>query len=309
MAFDIQVWQKRVERRLTKWRPRWEKAQAAGVNSLYLFLSAMTLWPVVEAAQQGDWGALAALGGVLAGVGSNLLANQIQSWKDETDAALRLTQAVAENEAVQRELDAVLERMEVIALARSGLAQADRDWFAQRLGGELSRLGNLERYQAALLGSGAIAQGEGAVAAGAGGVAVVGGVGGSVVTGEGGRAISAGTYIEKQEVHPDPAQSPAEKARRRYLKRLYQRCNVLPLAALGGEEGIGDEVTLEQVYVALDTRTMVALSERGKERRQRGILWNGRDERPLTTLEVATKERRLVHLCANPTPGSRRLAA
>jgi hypothetical protein len=55
----------------------------AGAKSVYAFLSAASLWPVIEAARGGEWAALAALRGVSAGLGSNLLANRIQSWRDE----------------------------------------------------------------------------------------------------------------------------------------------------------------------------------------------------------------------------------
>ncbi|GAB4537725.1 MAG: hypothetical protein Kow0063_24870 [Anaerolineae bacterium] len=90
MAFDVQRWKDQVSRRLEGWKPRWEQAWAAGVTSLYAFLSAMALWPVVEATRQGELAALLALGSVTAGMGGNLLASQIQAWKDETDKASAL---------------------------------------------------------------------------------------------------------------------------------------------------------------------------------------------------------------------------
>ena len=85
----------------SSWRDRWQQARSVGVSSLYAFLSAMALWPVVEAARQGEWAALAALGSVAAGVAGNLLANQIQSWKDEADAARQLAQGVEENAEIR----------------------------------------------------------------------------------------------------------------------------------------------------------------------------------------------------------------
>ena len=40
-------------------------------------------------------------------------------------------------------------------------------------------------------------------------------------------------------INPDPIQAEAERAKIRYLKRLFQECNVLPLAVIGGEDAMG----------------------------------------------------------------------
>ncbi|MFN8459765.1 MAG: hypothetical protein U0401_34805, partial [Anaerolineae bacterium] len=93
------------------------------------------------------------------------------------------------------------------------------------------------------------------------------------------------TYIHRQEIHQNSESSKMSEARLRYLRRLAQRCNVLPLAALGGEEGAEEELTLERVYIALDTTTPLPLAETEKKKRSGG----GReaDTRPLTALEAA----------------------
>ena len=122
---------------------------------------------------------------------------------------------------------------------------------------------------------------------------------GPVATGPGGQAIQVQAHIEV----PDPAQREADKARIRYLKHLSQRCNVLPLAALGAEEGVGDEVTLDQVYVALDTKTLVPLSEEEKRQHRSDFsVMRGEDNRPLTALEAAIQNRCLV-LLGDPGSG------
>jgi len=113
-----------------------------------------------------------------------------------------------------------------------------------------------ERYEALLEGSGAVAQGAGATAASERGIATQGNIKGHAVTGDG------------MTINPDPVQSAAERARRRYLERVHQQCNVLPLAAMGGEEGVGEEVSLDQVYVDLDTKTRVPLTEEEKAARE-----------------------------------------
>ena len=285
MTFDIQTWREGVAEQAEGWKARWEQARSAGVTSLYAFLSVMALWPVVEAAQQGDWAALAALGSVAAGVGGNLLANQIQAWKDEAEAARALAETVEENDDVRRALDAVLAELTVLAQAEMTLDGDDHAWFVSTLRREMAHLGNWDRFEATLTGSGAIAQGEGAKAAGERGV-VADEVHAPVITGD------------RSTVIYDTKEARARKARRRYLKRLRQRCNVLPLAALGGEEGVGEEITLERVYVDLDTRSTVPLTEEERERAER---W-GPSERRLSALEVATANRRLV-LLGDPGSG------
>jgi formylglycine-generating enzyme required for sulfatase activity len=154
-------------------------------------------------------------------------------------------------------------------------------------------------------GAGAVAQGEGTMAVGERGTLVNGDVGGDVL-GAGARKI----------VNPDPAQAAAVRARTRYLQRVHQQCNVLPLAAMGGEEGVGDEVTLDQVYVTLDTKTLVPLTEEEKRARESEgsfrMRGEGEDARPSTALEVATQVTRLA-LLGDPGSGKstfvRQLAA
>ncbi len=143
-------------------------------------------------------------------------------------------------------------------------------------------LASLLEQRATLLAQvhdGASAQGAGAKAVGAQGMLIEGSVNGDVL----------GPNAQKI-VNPDPEQAAAERARERYLRRLQQQCNVLPLAAMGGDEGVGEELSLEKVYVALDTTTRATLTKAEKKERF------GREDRPLTALEAATQERRLALL-------------
>ena len=155
---------------------------------------------------------------------------------------------------------------------------------------------------AQLTGEGAIAQGAGAKAVGAQGTLIEGSINGDFL-GAGAQKI----------VNPDPARAAAERARERYLRRVQQQCSVLPLAALGGDEGVGEELSLEQVYVALDTTAQMPLTEEEKKARQERFVPGERgDTRPLTALEAATQERRLA-LLGDPGGGKstfvRQLAA
>ena len=266
MAFDLTIWKEKAQQRLHDWKPR---MQPTGVASVYAFISAAAMWPVVEAAQAGEWAALAALGGVLSGLGSNLLANQIQNWKDEGDAAKDLAQAVPENSQLRAELDVVLEQLDAFNLAGQALSEEDRQWFAETLKSELEKIDSGIVYDATLIGDGAIAQGEGAIAVGAG-----------------------GKYTHVEQVLPDPREIAAEKqteARKRYLQQLYRDCQTLPLVDLGSEPGSGERVTLKDVYIALNTTHKVPLPEdEQKDRPKRGV-GRGPEERPYTAIEAAAE--------------------
>jgi len=111
----------------------------------------MTLWPVAQAVGASDLAAaLTALAGTAVGVGANLIANQVQSWKDETDAGRSLAQAAAESTQVREALDAVLAELDVLREAQAALAEVDRAWFAETLRAELARLGGSPRLEAQL---------------------------------------------------------------------------------------------------------------------------------------------------------------
>ena len=97
---------------------------------------------------------------------------------------------------------------------------------------------------------------------------------------------------------PPPAWLPAYE---RYLERLIARCNALPLAALGGQSSAGEEVTLDRVYVDLDTTTTVKLTEDEKKQRKEQVLSDS-DKRPVTALEATVETRRLV-LLGDPGSG------
>jgi len=134
--------------------------------------------------------------------------------------------------------------------------------------------------QADVAGSGAVAQGPRAIAAGAGGVAVGGNVQGNVYVGP-------------------PAQDPVE-ALRIYRQVLVSTCQHLPLR--GVDVGASDPTSgqqrldLAQVYVDLDTKTQVSLTEKEKKERKRRARLEERETRPLGVLEVTISNRRLVIL-------------
>jgi hypothetical protein len=179
MTFDLDRWKEGLRAQLDGW---WPRAKHASARSVYAGLSAATLWPLLEAAQKGELtSVLLALGTVSGGVGANLIAEQIQRWKDRAgrtsaaDIAAWVEEHAGRDDAVRKALDDILERLEAVTAAQAGLRESERRAFLDALHADLERLGNLPRFQATLHGAGAIAQGERSVAAGAGG-----GVGGDV---------------------------------------------------------------------------------------------------------------------------------
>ena len=190
MPFTLETWKAQVYERLWDWRLRLEQARPA---SIYSTLSAMALWPLVQAAQsEGMLPMAMALGNVAAGVGGNLIAEQVQRWRDHTAEAphdeATIAAWVKEHLATQVDLrlalDTILERLEAVPQAQATLDEAQRAWFAQTLRQELAAMGSLARFAAHLAGSGSMAQGPGAVAAGARGVAGRNIQGSVIITGD-----------------------------------------------------------------------------------------------------------------------------
>ena len=156
MALDVKG---KMAGALAGWKAR---LAGSGVASVYAMVSAAALWPMAQAAARGDVATMIGFGAALGGsVGANLLANQLQRWQDEADAARQLA-ALPIGDPARAELDAVIEKFEVIALALAALPPGDRSWFQQTLREELARLGNLDRFQIQITGEGNVAvQGNG----------------------------------------------------------------------------------------------------------------------------------------------------
>jgi formylglycine-generating enzyme required for sulfatase activity len=319
MGFDRITWKAAAAEKLQgigDWLERRRVKEAPYL--VYGTLCGLSLWPLVEAARAGQLlPVVMALGGVAGGVGGNLLAEQVQRWKDRTDrvdedeiAGWVAEQAPAEAE-LRQALDAILEELEAIPQAQAALGEEQLAWFAGTLRQELTRLGNLDRFAAALAGPGALAQGPGAQAASGRAVVSGGPIQAPVSTGE--ESIAAGGHVVQAEAgsfvsigDADMAGKAADQeiALRRYLNNLRRLCNALPLAALAEEEGAHRraEITLNRVYISLDTTTQMPLTDQEKLRLERERPWQRRETRALSALEAAAGETRLV-LLGDPGSG------
>ncbi len=182
MSFTLNVWKEKAAgglRQAGDWLERRKTRDAPQL--LYGALCGLSLWPLVEAAQAGELlPVMMALGGVAGGVGGNLIAEQLQRWKDRADesqVAEWVIEHAPDDADLRDALDDILEKLDAVAQAQAGLSERDRAWFSETLREELAQLGNLARFE------GVIAQGPGARAVGQVCVWVEGNVGGDVVTG------------------------------------------------------------------------------------------------------------------------------
>lgn len=121
-----------------------------------------------------------------------------------------------------------------------------------------------------------------------------------------GVAIGQARDVYLQPPPTDPIQTRRQEARQRYLAALRRHCQVLPLAALGGEEGADEDLSLDQVYIDLDTTHRIPLTEAEKAKRQNRQtdlgLEREAEERILTALEAAAQTPRLA-LLGDPGAG------
>ena len=300
MPFTLETWKAQVYERLWDWRLRLEQARP---TSVYGTLSAMALWPLVQAAQsEGMLPMALALGNVAAGVGGNLIAEQVQRWRDHADTtphdeaaiAAWLKEQLATQADLRLALDTILERLAVVSQAQTNLDETHRTWFVQTLRQELAAMGNLARFEAHLTGAGSIAQGPGAIAAGQRGVAAKNIEGSIVNTGD-------NPFFYFGQAQSDPGAALAA-----YRRVLVTSCRHLPLRGVdvrASDPTRGQQpLDLARVYVDLHTTTSIPRADGDQaERTERGL---GRDDerRPLGALEAIARYRHVV-LLGDPGSG------
>jgi hypothetical protein len=147
MAFSLSEWTEQVRERLQSWaqapRDAWRDA---GAQTLFGYLAAMTLFPLAEALARGDSMDVGlTLGAITAGVGGNLIAEQVQRWKDRVDqgqagvarAGPNLEATLATSPDLSEALDAILDELDVIHQAHEALPEPDRQWLVEQLRADL----------------------------------------------------------------------------------------------------------------------------------------------------------------------------
>ncbi|MEW6668488.1 MAG: SUMF1/EgtB/PvdO family nonheme iron enzyme [Thermodesulfobacteriota bacterium] len=303
MAFDLTIWKKLAAEKLrdaSDWAKRFagEKVPYA----VYGTVGGLTLWPAIEAAKSGE---LLYVGGALAmaaaGVGGNLVAQQIQRWVDRKSGVdeAEVIRWVVENTAnkdILAELDAILKKVESVEQANAQIRQSDRQWFVKTLEQEMQRLGNLSQFKAVLIGSGAIVQGKGAKGLGERAMLFEGPVSGSIFS------------TDKVAVHITQGEKKRfteADALRKYREYVFETCQHLPMRGI--DIGASDPTSgqkrmdLALIYVGLNTKTAVP-GKKGKRSKQGFRVPGDEETRPLTALEAAIQNRFMV-LLGDPGSG------
>ncbi len=122
---DLNTWREEVRKRV---QASADALRTLAPNTLYGFVAGCTLLPLVAAVNQGEYGAFVTLAGIAGGIGGNLIANQVQGWKDKSDAELAADlEARAADSAEWREaLDTVIQKIETPQMVQAALGDADR---------------------------------------------------------------------------------------------------------------------------------------------------------------------------------------
>ncbi|MEM7127858.1 MAG: SUMF1/EgtB/PvdO family nonheme iron enzyme [Chloroflexota bacterium] len=312
-------------------------------NHAYGLISFAALAPFVSAVAAGDpslfW---ASVGPIVGGVGGNLLAEQIQRWVDAANEAGivpnalpgpgseadpeweidgiftpqladQLMERVAADDQLLETLDELHAQLNTLELVQQSANQEILTTFTQTLRTELAQLGNAERYAESLIkieSSGPVAL--------SGGVAAHSMPSPINITGPNAQVTIHQTNPNdprKHNAEDDPEtneplatnlQQPAasnHKLFTPYLQTLRLECDALPLAAVGGEMGAGQEPCLEDVYIQLDTTRRRKLTEQEKaDAKKKGQLVRGNTEIPVKAQEAAEQHPNLL-LLGDPGSG------
>jgi len=242
-TFTVETWKNRIA---AWWRDVARDVPGAmarlGVRTSYGLLTAGAWLPLLEAygAQPGP--ALTGLVGVVAGVGSNLVANVVQGAYDkaagETATARKVEEEVETAPDLRAEFQQVLGALDVLGLAQAALGE---QWaaFQTQLDRELAGQRITLRINSA---------------------------GGTVVLGD--VNVQHGDFVgrDKHEYHyhaesPKPDFTPHRQA---YLRHVAERTSRLPLRGVdvgAGDPSYATRPRLAQVYIGLDTTTRVGGEE------------------------------------------------
>ncbi len=228
---DLAAWKERINESL--WNLRFEM-ESLGAKSLSGLMAASAFWPVLEAAQKGDFEAAMAFGRLSGEIGSNLLADKFKEWNggiSSKEESVQVIEADLEaSPALQEEVDRLLEKLEVLAEALERQKE-DRSWFEAHLREELETRGKAHVVDTLIEQN---------------------------VQNNTGTVIGrVGTYIAgNTDSSTDNEVDPAEEARIRYLEGVHRTCVALPLATFG-RKNKGKRFTLRDVYIELNTETLV----------------------------------------------------
>jgi formylglycine-generating enzyme required for sulfatase activity len=299
MQFDENSWREQIKQKLNeigRWLDQRRRQDLPYVA--YGTVAGMTVWPLVATAV--TTGQLApvilTLYATAAGVGANLIANQIEAWKNrakpptEDEVTDWVQETVAGNAELRQALDTLIEKLDVLPQAEAALPAAEREWFRQALREEMAQLGNLTHFQAYAIGAGTTVQGKRNVTATHGSVAV-------------GRDLHGDVVMHKtvQEMR-DPSQMDAGELRAAYLTHLLDEHNRLLLGGIDPKAATADnDLALSAVYTALLTES-VEQNEMERVLRERAAPDKEMRAKRLSALTQLNRHNRLV-LLGDPGSG------
>lgn len=275
MTKAMQAWKDKVSARLAVWLPR---IRREGIQLSYAFLGSMALFPVIEALKTGDYGFLA---GTVQALGLSMIGNQIQALQDkgEKDVQAEMAQRLAEDAGLLKEMDQVLNELEVVKEILRQVSEEDRGWFVQTLQESLQAMGSSVQIDMLIQGDAQVFQG-------------------SVqnVVGPGGKLYDI-QYIEKAYFYMNDGntkQKDEGDAFDAYLSHLYEKCQLLPLVTLGKTPDVNQEITLDEVYIDLDVAEKISETALRKEGDQ--VRRSEEKERALKAVETFALNKRMVLL-------------
>lgn len=286
---NIAEWKSAVNQRL---QTLGDSIHTLAPGVLYGALSTATILPVVTAANQGDFSALLAFGSLVSGIGGNLIANQIQAWKDRSEAEIaeELTEQATVSPEWRDALDTLLREFEAPRVVQAILSEADRDWFVDALRSELDDIGSgltltVDNRGQLVLGERNVVAGgdirDATIITGDGNVATAGGAYfARGVDTQGGDLIGRDQHIGRDLVHGPKveirdtvliadktaaellrafrvAQPDAEqlrKATQQYLELLLNRYRYLDFRGMGMADRVALRLPLVEMYVPLKAR-------------------------------------------------------
>lgn len=173
MSFSEQTWRTRASANLVNFQQWLKKGDAPYI--VYSTVAGLTIWPLIEAVvKTGQWETgLVALYSVAGGMGANLVAEQLQRWRDqaqkketvmEADVVDWIAREVPNQTELRQAVDAIITHFEAIPQLHKEMNGADWQPIATALRKELQKLGTLETF-APIINS-TVAMGDQSVAVG-----------------------------------------------------------------------------------------------------------------------------------------------
>ena len=236
---DLTALKEKIYDNLLKAHFRMKEFEAKTVTGL---LTASAIWPIIAAAQSGDMQTIKAFWQLSGSLGINLLSSRIDAWEQsvtsEAQAVAAIEEEMDDNAELRAELEAFVKKLDVITEALKRQSEEDRTWLEETLREEWIKKGKGDEIETLIQIS--VKENKGNV------IGKQENVTNNIET----QIINKGTSKEER------AAKEKHAARLNYLDGLKQFCLRLPLASLGLVTHPDKKVTLQQVYIDLNTTTL-----------------------------------------------------